>query len=136
VSLPIFEAELRSYLLTLSPITDLVARRIYGMLREPNSELPALIIQRTHTLRQRTFCGPGHTIKLVSADFQLDSYALTGQDAWQLASALRDALIDFQGMMGATFVNAITLSNEFPLVDPEPGDIRVTQLFNFWYVEG
>ena len=38
-------------------------------------------------------------------------------------------------MMGATFIDHCTLENEFPLVDPDPGIIRVTQLYNIWYVE-
>jgi hypothetical protein len=128
----VFETDIVSWLATIDPITALVSDRIYGLYREPSSALPQLMIQRIATLRQPLFC---RTCKLVSAEFQLDSYALTGQDAWNLAKAVRRALVDFGGQMGATLVDKVFLTNEFALVDPDPGDIRVTQLYTIWYQE-
>lgn len=128
----IFEAALQTFLLGSEPVTEIVRNRIFGLVREPSSELPALLAQRISTVRQPTFC---RTSKLVSADFQLDAYAMTGQDAWGLAAAVRSLMIDFEGMMGDIFVNKILLTNEFPTVDGDPGVIRVTQLYNIWYVE-
>lgn len=128
----IFEAALQTFLLGSEPVTALVRDRVFGLLREPSSLLPALLAQRITTQRQTTFC---RTSKLVSADFQLDSYAMTGVDAWGLAAAVRSLMIDFEGMMGDIFVNKILLTNEFPTVDGDPGVIRITQLYNIWYVE-
>jgi hypothetical protein len=90
------------------------------------------MLQRATSARQVLFCG---TDKLVDAQMQVDSFAISGEDAWGLARALRLLLVDFSGMMAATFVDHCTLANEFPLIDPDPGIIRVTQLYNIWYVE-
>jgi hypothetical protein len=127
-----FEIDIVTYAKSVKPITDLVGRRIYGLYREPNAPLPQLLIMRTNTQRQPLYC---RTSNLVAADFQLDSYGLTGQDATGLAKVVRKAFMDFTGMMGDTSVNRVFLTNEFPKVDPEPGDISITQLFTIWYLE-
>lgn len=128
----IFDTELRKYLLTVPALTDLVQSRIYGILRQQSQDLPAVLIQRVQTTRQPKFCA---TDKLVSSDIQVDAYAMTGDSGWALAAALRATLVDFTGTMGDAYVDKVMLTNEFPLNDPDPGVIRVTQLYNFWYVE-
>ncbi len=127
-----FEADIVTYARSVEAIAALVAKRVYGLYREPNAPLPQLLIQRTSTTRQELICG---TSRLVSADFQLDSYGLTGQDATGLAKVVRKAFKRFSGMMGETTVQQCFLTNEFPKVDPEPGDISVTQLYTIWYLE-
>lgn len=129
------EAGLRTYLLTIPTITNVVNDRIYGILRQQSQDLPALLIQRVSTQRQRRFC-PTSTSDLVSADLQVDSYAMGGDAGWALARATRKTLIEFHAaMMGDVYVDEVILSNEFPLNDPDPGVIRITQLYNFWYQE-
>ena len=96
------EIDIVSFAKSLPAIVDIVGRRIYGLYREPNAPLPQLLIQRTTTQRQQLFCRQS---LLVSADFQLDSYALTGQDATVLAKAVRLAFRNYAGMMGETSVN-------------------------------
>lgn len=128
----IFESELKAYLLTIPALTNLVGSRIYGILRQQSQDLPAILIQRTQTTRQVKFC---ETDKLVSSDIQIDAYAMSGDSGWALAAALRALLIDFTGTMGGAYVDKVLLTNEFPLNDPDPGVIRITQLYNFWYVE-
>jgi Protein of unknown function (DUF3168) len=128
----VLESDLRTFLLTVETIVAIVVDRIFGLLRTPGSDIPALMIQRTSSTRQPLYCG---TSALVSADFQLDIYAMSGQDAWALAGAVREALLDFQGSMGATRINRVFLDNEFPVVDSDPGIIRVTQLYTFWYYQ-
>jgi len=126
------ETDLRAFLVAQSVITDLVAQRIFGLLREPQAALPSINIQRLHTQRQELFCGVS---PLAMADMQIDAYGITPDDAWTVAHALRLLLKDFSGNMGATVVEKIFLINEFPMVDPDPGVIRVLQTYNFWYVE-
>jgi len=128
----IFESELKAYLLTIPALTALVHSRIYGILRQQSQDLPAILIQRVQTTRQPKFCA---TDKLVSSDIQIDAYAISGDSGWALAAALRATLLDFTGTMGAAYVDKVMLTNEFPLNDPDPGVIRITQLYNFWYVE-
>lgn len=128
------ETDLRDFLLGQTPITAIVAQRVYGMVREQGVkvQLPAVRIQRIHTNFYSTFCG---TTELVDADLQVDSYGIDGDSAWALARALKDTLRDFSGNMEATSVDKVFLNNEFPLTDPDPGIIRVTQLYTFWYRE-
>ena len=128
------ETDLRTFLLYQDPLTALVGQRVYGMMREQGlqQQLPAVMIQRISSARQVKFCA---TDKLVDADMQIDAYAISGDSAWAVANVLRSALLDFSGMMGETHVDKVLLANEFPLIDPDPGIVRVTQLYNFWYVE-
>jgi len=128
------ETDLRDYLRGIPAITDLVSQRVYGMVREQGlkTQLPAVRIQRIHTNFYPTFCG---TTELVDADLQVDSYGIDGDSAWALAKALKATLRDFSGNMEATSVDKVFLNNEFPLTDPDPGIIRVTQLYTFWYRE-
>jgi len=131
----ILEQGLREYLLEVAPIAALIRDRLFNMVRSPQSALPAVVIQRINTIRQVLFCG---TDDLVNADMQLDCYAISPQDAWGLAAAVRAALVDFTGTMGdpaGVYVDQVTLTNERPLTDPDPGIIRVIQLYNFWYLE-
>ena len=126
------ETDLRSMLIAEPTITALVAQRVYGLLREPSAPLPAVMIQRIFTHRQELFCGVS---PLVSADLQVDSYAINGDDAWTVAKALRLLFKNFSGNVGETQVDKVFLINEFPMTDPDPGIIRVVQTYNFWYVE-
>jgi hypothetical protein len=126
------EEGMRNFLLAAPPVAALVGARVFGLLRPQTSELPATMIQRVATTRQVLFCG---TTPLVDAQIQVDAYGMTGDDAWGLAKAVRQVLVDFKGMMDATYVDHCSLVNELPLVDPEPGIIRITQLYNVWYVE-
>lgn len=127
------ETDLRDYLIAAPTIAALVGPRIYGMLREPGAALPAIMIQRAHTQRQELFCG---VAGLVDASMQIDSFGIDGDSAWSVAKALRLLFKNLtKASMGATLVDKVFLANEFPLTDPDPGIIRVVQLYNFWYLE-
>ena len=129
----ILEQAFPEYLLTIPQITALVHDQIYGVLRPQGPRpLPEILITRTQTTRQDKFCGVD---ALVNADIQVDCYAAGAQDAMTLADTLRKALKDFSGTMGDLVVQKVFLSNEFPVYDPDPGIIRVTQTYNFWYLE-
>jgi hypothetical protein len=129
----IIEADLRTGLLAVPEITNIVGRQIYGIMR-PRGErpLPEVLIFKTRAERQVKFCG---TDKLVNADFQIDSYGMEGLQVLTLARAIRQALVDFVGMMGDSQIEKIFLSNEFPMIDPDPLVIRVVQIYNIWYME-
>lgn len=128
-----FEEDLRSYLLTVTSLTSIVGAQIFGV-RRPQGDrpLPEILIQRAHTLRQVLFCG---TDSLVNADFQVDSYGIELSQVIALAKAVRLVLKDYKGSMGATHVDQMTLINEFPMDDPDPGVIRMLQIYNVWYSE-
>lgn len=126
------ETDLRTFLLGEPTIQTLVAERVFGMVREPNSKLPSVNVQRIHTARQELFCGVS---PLVSADLQLDSFGIDGDDAWSVAEALKLVFRNFSGAVADTIVKKVFLINEFPLTDPEPGIIHIVQIYNFWYLE-
>jgi hypothetical protein len=126
------ETDLRTFLLAAPSISALVAARIYGLIREPAAPLPSINIQRIHSVRQELFCGVS---PLVSADVQVDSYSIDGDTGWSVAEALRKLLRNFSGTMGASQVDKVFLTNEFPMTDSDPGVIRIVQVYNFWYLE-
>ena len=126
------EADIRTFLLAAPSISALVAARIYGLIREPAAPLPSINIQRIHSARQELFCG---VAPLVSADIQVDSYGIDGDTSWAVAKALKLLLRNFSGTMGASEVDKVFLTNEFPLTDSDPGVIRIVQVYNFWYLE-
>jgi hypothetical protein len=129
----ILEEAFPLYLQSVPEITDLVRNQIYGVMRPQGLRpLPEILISRTQTTYQDKFCGVD---ALANADMQLDCYASGLAMAMSLANAVRKALKDFSGTMADVVVQKVFLSNQFPVYDPDPGIIRVTQTYNFWYVE-
>lgn len=94
--------------------------------------LPASVIQRVTTTRDKLPCG---TIRLVSAVVQIDHYARTPEVAQEVGNAFRQQFLDFKGMAGDVELRDVTLQNEFPLGDPEPGTERWSQSWLIFYVE-
>lgn len=96
-------------------------------------QVPAVTYERRAVARSVTYCG---TIGLVRTTMSLDCYALTYDDAHELASAVRSALIDYKGTLGGIVdVRHASLETEFDVQDFEPGLYRVSQSWNFWHVE-
>ena len=128
----IFEEDFLTFL-KASSVNALCNGQIYGLQR-PKGErpLPEILIQRASTVRQKLFCG---TSNLVSAQIQVDSFGLQLDQTLGLARALRLLLVDYTGTMGDTYVEDVSLDNEFPTVDADPGIFRITQLYDFWYAE-
>ena len=123
------------YLQSVDAIRAICADRIYGLRRpqrgDPDDQLPAIMITRTQTTTQKLFCG---TDGLWQAEVQVDCFAM-GASVFKLAKAVKRALVDFSGMMGETDVDEVTLINEFPVDDPDPGVERVTQVYQIFYAE-
>lgn len=117
-------------------VAALAGSRIYPLVipqqsfRE-DSRQPCVVYSRDGAQRQKLF---GGTSDMVSSAFTIDSYAPTLAAAQALADAVRVALLDFSGVMGATTVRAVFLENEFELADLEPGLYRVSQSWTIWHV--
>lgn len=124
-----------AYLESVPAIAAIVRDRIYGLRRpqqgSPEDQLPAVMISRTQTTTQKLFCG---TDDLWQAEMQVDCFAM-GASVFKLQKAVKKALVDFSGLMGATTVDEVTLINEFPVDDPDPGVERWTQVYSIFYVE-
>ena len=94
--------------------------------------VPCLVYERSGVERQVTYCG---TSGLVRSTFSIDSYAVKSSIAHELAAAVRDALLDYRGVMGGIAVSFCSLENEFDLQDIEPGLYRVVQSWSIWHEE-
>lgn len=129
----ILEQALPAFLLTVPELAALVRNQIYGAMRPQGLRpLPEILIARTSTVYQQKFCGVDG---LANADIQVDSYGINLEQAVTLANTLRKTLKDFTGTMLDVVVQKVFLTNQFISQDPDPGCIRVTQTYNFWYVE-
>lgn len=121
------------YLLGVEAISALVGIRVYGLSRPQGKRpLPELLISRTQTSPQQLFCGQDG---LLSAQVQLDCFAMNVSQSGQLARAARQSLRNFSGNMSGVSVDEVFLANEFQLDDPEPGTVRMVQTYTFWYQE-
>jgi hypothetical protein len=100
------------------------------------AQVPAIVYSVDAVERERLYCG---TSRLIQTRIALSMYATKLSVARELASHVRDALIDFHGLMGATpdtaDVREVSLENEFSLVDLEPGLHRVEQTYSIRHVE-
>ena len=129
----ILEYGVVTFLKSVDVIAQATNSQIYGIIRPQGPRpLPEILITRTQTTRQDKFCGQD---PLVNADMQIDVYGIGAQEAMDLARQVKFALRNFSGTMGDTPVQKVFLSNEFPVFDPDPGTIRITQTYNFWYSE-
>ncbi len=92
--------------------------------------LPCLVYMQVGRVEGRTFCA---TDTVGASIIQIDSCARKYVGAKALASAVRAALVDHSGLMGATQVDTVALESEVDGVDTDPGIYRVTQSFLIWH---
>jgi hypothetical protein len=101
---------------------------------------PAMVQQRTGTLRQDLQCRPDGA---VAVSLQVDSYGKSFPESVAVADEFRRLLradvASYPLWMGegdspseAVKVKAATLENDFDIDDPEPGLYRRVQLWRFW----
>lgn len=127
------EPNFHYHLTGVPAIAALVGGRVFPDMVKQGSLLPAIVFQRTGTLRQQTYCG---THGLVLGNFQIDVYAKTRNECRTLAALVLKALIDYAGPMGTDCdVKHCALQTDFDSVDPDPGTLRRTQLWAIWYPE-
>lgn len=136
------EPNLKHFLTSLASVRQMVGDRVYPDKLPKGYKLPAIVAGRTGGQRQQKMCG---TDGLVLGSFQFDIYGLTRQEVRDLSNRVvgsgrrgstpPDAMLDYKGTMGACFVKNCALTTDFDSVDPEPGLLRRTQLWDIWYVE-
>lgn len=96
------------------------------------TQYPCIVLTKVGASRGVTKSG---TDTLVNATYQIDAYATTYKAAAQMADALRDALVDYNGTVGGHEIKTANIENEFALTDPDPGLYRIMQTYSVWYVE-
>lgn len=136
------EPNFHYFLTGISDIRSMIAGRVYPDKIDQGSPLPAVVVSKTGAQRQSKYCG---TDGLVLGSFQLDVYATTRREVRELSKRIvgsgrkgstpPTAMLDYTGMMGDCFVKSCTLTTDFDSVDPDPGLLRRTQLWDIWYVE-
>jgi len=128
---------LKSHLQSDTSVEALLGGRFYYII-VPQSyagaeRMPCVVFNRGSVERHVRYCGTDGVIK---TSFTLDCYALRYTSARTLAAEVRKSLIDFRGLLGGSLhVSAASLSNEFDLVDIEPGLFRISQSWDFWHTE-
>jgi len=75
------------------------------------------------------------TDDVMRSSVNVDVYAKTSVDVETGSAAIRAALKDFRGAMGATQVERLLLENEIDLTDVEPGLFRNSMSFTIWHEE-
>ena len=132
------EPNLTEYLTQVPAVVALLGDRVFEG-RAPQhvhdtdgSMLPYAVYQRVGGTPGVGFCG---TDGLVPGQYQVDVYAADSVLKTQAARAIRRALVDYRGRMGAVTVQQVLAENEFDSQEPEPGLDRRTQTYTIWYVE-
>lgn len=131
------EEGLYSYLRAQVAIAELAGDRVFPLAIPQHhyteaSRLACVVYQRIGVSRQIKFCG---TDDFVESTFQVDCYAMTYLKAKQLARAVRLALVDYAGAMGAETVQNVFIQTEFDLDDPDPGLYRISQTYSIWHLD-
>lgn len=134
------EPNLFEYLKSVPSVYELIEDRIYeGRIPQHVFESDARVMdcavyQRVGgNTRGVGYCSSD---ALVPAGYQVDIYALDSVAKTKVARAIRRALVDYSGPMGAVRVNRVLIETEFDSEEPEPGLERRTQTYTIWYWEG
>lgn len=134
------EPNLKEYLASVPAVAALVGDRIYeGRIPQHvfdarEAILDCAVYQRVGSSgRGVGFC---ETDGLVPGAYQVDVYSMDSVRKTQVARAIRRALVDYCGPMGAVRVNRVLIETDFDSEEPEPGLERRTQTYTVWYWEG
>lgn len=135
------ETALVSHLRANAQVAALIGERVFPLMipqhaYDEATKLPCLVYQRIGTQRTPLFCETDSTIR---CSYYISCYARSYIKAKELAAEVRDALMDFTGIMGSGAATAdvkkILSESEGDLEDPEPGLYRVLQTWTIWFVE-
>lgn len=140
------KAELRTILLADSTVSGLVGTRVYPHWLPQNPTYPAITLFRTDVDRSiRSFCsGAVQTNAKVQSSFSVDcwDHSATGSPTESgpkrvaaLATAVRDALKDYQGTVNGIRIDDIAIVSESDAADPDPGIFRVSFSVDIWHTE-
>jgi hypothetical protein len=121
-----------SHLSPVSQVASLVGDRIYPT-RAPQGVLrPYIVWLRQGATRQQLYCGADD---VVLGEYQFSCYGTTALEADDVHEAVRNAMQDFSGLMGGTFVKHCHLEQDFAIEDEDPNLFTVRQLWRIWFIE-
>lgn len=128
-------ADFVSLILASSDVAGLIGDRVYPQVVPPqawdgDSLRPCLVFRTAASFRNKTFCS---TDRLIQEAFSVDCYAVTYDEAKQLAEAVITAVVDVHAVSGSTAIDNVFLDNEFDLTDMDPGLYRRNLSFTVWH---
>lgn len=127
------EQGLIAFLQTQTSVTSLVSSRVYAFMLPQNPTYPAITYSRDGSSRNSTTEGQTN---YVGADIQIDAWANSYLEAKALQKALRDALVNYRGMMGAVKVDQVRITTDAPdLFEDEVQKYRCSTAYVFWHYE-
>jgi len=103
------EKALRSILMNDAAVHNLVADRIFPIVRREGSALPAITYQQISGVRDHVFEGPSG---FVESRFQINCWASTYEQADTLADAVRSVLDGYDGTSEGVVIKCIHLIDE------------------------
>lgn len=96
-------------------------------------QMSAIVYSIASVERAASYC---ESDRLVRSSVNIDNYSKSYLTVGQLAKAVQTVLLDFRGMLGGLVeVRTAYLTNEFDLLDIEPGLYRVSQSWDIWHVD-
>lgn len=105
---------LRSYLIGIETITDLVGNRISWSVIPRQQALPAIVLQLIDGIPDYVFSGPSG---IVNSRVQVDCWARTYRDSVSVSRALKTAVSGFRGSVSDTEFHGIFIDSERDLPD-------------------
>lgn len=120
----------RARLLEVSGVTNLVKNRIYPSDWRQKPTLPAVIIHIVNTQPFDTITGSAN---LMRSQVQLDTYALTKKEAYNLAEQCRLAIQGYVGEQLDVNILAIQFDTELEDYQPEIQEFRVINRYSVTY---
>lgn len=107
--MPSIEAELKTYLKTITAVTDIVgtgnSSRIYEDIARQGVAAPYIVLQTFEGISAEHL---GGITGIARNRIQIDCYGKTGSESHDLAEAVRLAPLQmFRGTMGSTFVHSV-----------------------------
>ncbi len=110
------EADMVTYILTLTAITDIIGTRIYYQKLPDDATLPAVTYNRISSPRSRTHSGDSNLSK---PRIQYSCWGITPISVMNLADAFEDEFKSFSGTAGSSTVYATIVENRLSVPDPE-----------------
>jgi hypothetical protein len=95
------------------------------------SRKPCVVVRLNGVARSRTFCA---TESLAAYAADLDIYAREYDACNNLANAVRSAVTDFRGLVGASLFGPIHVETEVEFHEPDPGLYRRVLTLTIWSI--
>lgn len=112
---------LREFLLASAPIAAVVMARVFPERMPQNTRATSIVYQRISGAFSYTTAGPSG---LVGPRYQIDAWAVSGDDALALANLIKERIDGYRGLMG-TGGNAVDVRGVFLADDRSDYDDQV-----------